>query len=288
MREAGEGVGVLRTGVLTRRVAAPRLAMTDSLRIDDLQAQRLRLHRLQPSRPIRDARGALAFIKERRIVLSTGHSSLPSLAEAIAGRQLRGSWMANPEVFRIYDILGEVYKSDAIVSAPLVLGKETLLDASLAPAVARIAGDPKRRKAARASLPRLAKRLLADVEVRGEVRMDHWTASMPHGREARRLLERLLLVASRDLHTEHGYHTAVVVPWSKSKIAQRYGEPAKKLMLEEAQDQLILAAVKSAIIVPEREVKRWFVFGVERIEVLPREGKLERLRSGRTSWVTTK
>src|SRR5207249_9607804 len=84
------------------------LAMTDQPnrgRVKQLLALRLRLHRLKPSRPIRDARVALAFIKDWRIVLSTGHSSLPSLAEAIAGRQLRGSWMANPEVFGIYKIL---------------------------------------------------------------------------------------------------------------------------------------------------------------------------------------
>src|SRR5881397_2800963 len=138
------------------------LAMTDQPnrgRVKQLLALRLRLHRLKPSRPIRDARVALAFIKDWRIVLSTGHSSLPSLAEAIAGRQLRGSWMANPEVFRIYKILGRVARSDAVVTAPLIHGKETLLDVSLAPALARIAADPKRRSAARASLPPMAKRL---------------------------------------------------------------------------------------------------------------------------------
>src|SRR2546426_6323039 len=140
---------------------------SDSGGIKQLLASRLRLHRLKPSRPIRDARGALAFIKERRVVLSTGRSSLPSLAEAIAGRQLRGGWMANPEVFRIYKVLGKVARSDAVVTAPLILGKETLLDVTLGPAVVRIAGDLKGRDAARGSLPPLAKRLLADFEAHG-------------------------------------------------------------------------------------------------------------------------
>src|SRR5437879_3778081 len=156
------------------------LAMTDQPnrgRVKQLLALRLRLHRLKPSRPIRNARVALAFIKDWRIVLSTGHSSLPSLAEAIAGRQLRGSWMANPEVFGIYKILGTVSRSAAVLSAPLVLGKETFIDASLAPAVARIAGDATRRSACSASLPPLAKRLLTDVEAHGEIRMDRWSAS---------------------------------------------------------------------------------------------------------------
>src|SRR2546428_3595908 len=186
---------------------------SDTGRIKQLLASRLRLHRHMPSRPIRDARGALAFIKERRVVLSTGRSSLPSLAEAIAGRQLRGSWMANPEVFLIYKVLGKVHRADAIVTAPLILGRETLLDVTLGPAVVRIAGDPKRCNTARASLPPLAKRLLADVEAHGEVRMDRWPASTRRGREARLWLERLLLGVRRDLRTEAGCHTAVGNPW---------------------------------------------------------------------------
>jgi len=261
--------------------------MTSDRQLEGLQALRLRLHRLRPSRPIRDLRGALAFIDERSIVLSTGRSSLPSLAEAIAGRQLRGSWMANPEVFRIYKVLGKVHRSEAVVTAPLILGREALLDVALGPAVARIAGDPKRRDAARATLPPLAKRLLADVEEHGEVRMDRWRASTKRGREARLWLERLLLVVSRDLHTESGYHTAVVTPWRKSGIAVRFGKFAKRLSLDEAEDQLILAAVRSAVVAPEREVRRWFVFGARRVDRLMHEGKLERLRSVRRSWLAS-
>ena len=259
--------------------------MTRDRQLESLQALRLRLHRLRPSRPVRDVRSALAFIEERGIVLSTGRSSLPSLAEAIAGRQLRGSWMANPEVFRIYKVLGKVHRSDAVVTAPLILGRETLLDDTLGPAVARIAGDPKRRNAVRASLPPLAKRLLADVEAHGEVRMDRWPASTKRGREARLWLERLLLVVSLDIHTEAGHHTALVTPWRKSRIVGRFGKRASRLRLQDAQDQLIVAALKSAVIAPEREVQRWFVFGARRVDRLIHDGKLERVRSGSTAWL---
>ncbi|TMJ01560.1 MAG: hypothetical protein E6G99_12655 [Bacillati bacterium ANGP1] len=168
----------------------------------------------------------------------------------------------------------------------MVLGKETFLDASLAPAVARIAGDATRRSACSASLPPLAKRLLTDVEAHGEVRMDRWSASTPRGRKARLVLERLLLVTSRGLHTESGYHTAVVTPWRKSRIAMRFGKAAHRLGFEEAQGQLVLAAVGSAVIAPEREVRRWFVFGAKPIEALVNEGKLRRLSAGGVSWLT--
>lgn len=254
-------------------------------RIGELQALRLGLHRLEPSRPLRTARAVVSFIKDRGIVLSTGRSSLPMLAEAIAGRPIRGSWMADPEVYRIYRILGRIRKF-GIIAAPLILGKETLLDSSLGPAVARIAQDRERGKEVRRRLPPLARRLLDAVEARGEVRMDRWEASTKVGREARLLLEQELLVISSDLHTERGYHTSIVKPWAVSRIAQRFGKRAARLAYDRVQETLWLAAVRSAIVVPEREARRWFVFGNERLEALIAQEQIERLVMGRTSWLT--
>ncbi len=254
--------------------------------IERLFALQLRRHRLHPSRPIRDVRGAVAFIRDRRIVLSTGNSSLPSLAEAIAGRPLRGSWMANPEGFRIYNILKKVYASRRIFSAPLILGKETLLDVSLGPHMVRIAADPRRREAVISRLPPLAQRLLKQVEEEGELQMDRLAVPTAPGRKARLLLERELLVVSRDLHTERGYHTAVVMPWSTSTDAARFARRAKHLTYEQACDALVLTGVRAAVIAPEREVRRWFVFGGERVQLLLDAGRLKRLRAGRTSVLT--
>ncbi len=208
------------------------------------------------------------------------------MAEAVSGRALRGSWMANPEVYRIYDILKKIHTSHAVVAAPLVLGKETLLDASLGPAVARIASDQARRNAARAQLPVLARRLLDDVETHGEVRMDQWPAPTRRGRAARLLLERLLLVHSRDLHTQGGYHTAVVMPWSTSTIAIRCKDMARRLTIEEAQEQLILASVRAAVIVPEREARRWFTLGALQVDTLIARGTLDRTMAGKVAWLT--
>lgn len=253
--------------------------------IEKLQALRLKLHRLEPSRPIRDLRTALAFIKERGIVLSTGRGSVPMLAEAIAGRHLRGSWMANPEVYRIYELLKRINKHSDVLSLPLILAKDTIIHISLGPAVARIADDPNRRAKAVAVLPRLARRLLDEVEQTGQIRMDRWKGSTKMAREARRRLERDLLVISRDIHTEHGYHTAVVVPWAQSKVAKTYGSQAKRLTLDDAVDKILLAAVRSAVLPPEREVRRWFVFGEHRLDLLLAAGAITRLRNGKNAWL---
>lgn len=254
------------------RIHKPQVAQ----RFRELQSSRLKLHRLQPARPLRDARAAAAFVKERRIVMSTGRSSLPMLAEAIAGEPIAGSWMAHPAVYRIYRILGSLSRYN-LPAAPLILGKETIFDPSLGPAVERIAADRERRARARAQLPPLARRLLEEVEARGRVRMDHWGVRTPEARRARLLLERRLLVVSSSSHTEGGYHTAVVVPWLQGKLSRRFSDDAARLTFDEALDRVLLAAVRSAVLAPEREVRRWLVVGAERVKTLLGEGKLERL-----------
>lgn len=238
-----------------------------------------------PSRPIRTVRGALAFVKDRRILLSTGRSSLPCLAESIAGHGIAGSWMAAPDVHTIYDLLKAVRKGPAVVAAPLVLGKETLLDRSLAPALIRVAADPARRRTAISQLPPLARRLLAQVEAEGEVRMDRLSLPTVRGRRARGILERELLVSSRDFHTERGYHTAVVRPWRAAPMARRFAYHARHLKYEKAVDLLVRAAVQSAVCVPEREARRWFVFGQSRFDALVERGVLARWVSGTTPWL---
>lgn len=228
----------------------------------------------------------VAFIAEREIVLSAGRSSLPMLAEAIAGRHLAGSWMAHPEVYRIYRILGRIYKHDDVFAAPLILGKETLIHAPLVPAVQRIAADQTRREQICKQLPPLARRLLDQVESRGQVRMDQWDVSTDQARKARLLLERELLVVSKDLHTERGYHTSVVMPWSRSRIAARFSGQAGLLSYDDAIDSVLLAAVHSAIVVHEREMRRWLVTGGDRVDALLVRGQVERLRVTRASWLT--
>lgn len=254
-------------------------------KLDELQALRLKLHRLAPPRPVRDAREAAKFIRARRMVMSTGHASLPILTEAIAGRHLAGSWMAHPEAHRIYTILRRLAKS-GVPSAPLILGKETLLDASLAPAVERIAIDPARCRKVRRELPPLARRLLETVEAEGRVRMDQWGVPTHRARAARVRLEQQLLVTSSSFHTESGYHTSLVAPWSSSGISQRFSKEAARLTLKEAIDQLLLAGIRSAVIAPEHEVRRWFVFEGGRIDALLAQGRIARLVDTRRTYLT--
>jgi hypothetical protein len=212
------------------------------------------------------------------------------LAEAIVGREIRGSWMADPEVFRIHRLVRGVSKHPSIFSAPLILGKETLFDASLGAAVQRFAVDPVRREVVTRSLSEWARGLLVDVERMGEVRMDRWRqadrwkSAAKRGRAARHELELQLLVRSEELHTEQGYHTAIVSSWATSPLAQRFAGDAIRLGYEDAQNVLFLAAVRAAVVAPEREAQRWLAVSPD--ERLFRQGKILRWVAENRSWLT--
>lgn len=219
-------------------------------------------------------------------MLAAGRSSLPMLAEAIVGHEIRGSWMADPEVFRIHRLMRRVNRSAGIVNVPLVGGKETLIDASLAPAVQRIAADRARRDAAIRQLPPLARALLRDVNESPEVRMDRWPAPQAAGRRARMLLISLWLVDSRSIHTDSGYHTALVRPWNRSAVAERFAKSARRLNFEGACRTLWEAAVRSAVVVPQREARRWFPFGETGLPGLIGAGKATRFAAAGRTWLT--
>lgn len=252
----------------------PRL--TPEERLQAAEVARGRLHRLVPSRPLRDAAEAAAFVRERRITTETAHAGVPVLAHAIAGRALVGSWMASPEVYRINDLINDLYRQD-VCAAQLLDGKVTIFNPTLAPAVHRIASDPQRRAALAAELPPAAARLLARVERDGDVRMDHTGMSTKEGRAARLRLERHLLVVGIGIHTDRGSHTVALRPWSESRLACRYGNGDGGPDLETSMDLLLEAAVRAAVVVPERQVRRWFDFASERIEALVEAGRIERL-----------
>lgn len=250
-----------------------------------LQRERLFAHRILPSRPLRSIREAAAFVREREIVMATGRSALPSLADAIVGRPIVGSWMADPEVHRIHDVAFELDETHEFPAARLVGGRRALLSPRLGPAVARIAAHAGRVAAARSTLSPLAQRLLAETERRGQVALHEWNAGSREARAARLDLVRELLVASETVHTADGRHGAVVRPWSDGEIARRFGAEGARMSYADAQRTLLVAAIRSAVVAPQKEVRKWFVFGAQAGDELERSGQIRSLHVGREIWL---
>jgi hypothetical protein len=82
---------------------------------------------------------ALAFVRRRGVVLASGKSALPSIAECVAGGPIKGSWWAHSKGREIFRALQALESSTEILFCRLVEGKITLVHRRLWPALVRVA-----------------------------------------------------------------------------------------------------------------------------------------------------
>jgi hypothetical protein len=82
----------------------------------------------------------IAFVKANGVVLESGRGPVPSLAEAIAGGPIRGSWWAHPKANTIFLCSRAIRKSADVLVCRLVGGKVTYVHRDLWPALVRLAG----------------------------------------------------------------------------------------------------------------------------------------------------
>jgi len=83
---------------------------------------------------------ALAFVKRHGIVLQAARGPVPSLAEAVAGGRIRGSWWSHPKAHEIFRVLAAVRDSGEVLVCRVIAGKVTLVHRRLWPALIRCAG----------------------------------------------------------------------------------------------------------------------------------------------------
>src|SRR5216683_6868206 len=82
---------------------------------------------------------AIAFVKANGVVLESGRGAVPSLAEAIAGAPIRGSWWAHPKANTIFLCSRAIRESADVLVCRLVGGKVTYVYRHLWPALVRLA-----------------------------------------------------------------------------------------------------------------------------------------------------
>ncbi len=85
-------------------------------------------------------REALAWVKKHRITVESAHAAVPSLAEFVVGKPLRGSWWAHPKGREIFNLSRAIRSSPDVLVCRLVDGKITYVHRCLWPALVSLAG----------------------------------------------------------------------------------------------------------------------------------------------------
>ncbi len=81
----------------------------------------------------------LGFVKRHGVVLQAARGRVPSLAEAIAGEPIRGSWWGHPKGPEIFHVVEAVCESPEVLVCKLVDGKVTYIHQRLWPALVKLA-----------------------------------------------------------------------------------------------------------------------------------------------------
>src|SRR5215471_9885799 len=83
-------------------------------------------------------REAIICVKRHGIVLQAARGPVPSLAEAIAGGPIRGSWWGHPKGGEIFRASSEVAESEDVLVCRIGGGKVTFVHRRLWPALVRL------------------------------------------------------------------------------------------------------------------------------------------------------
>lgn len=95
------------------------------------------------------AKQALAFVRRHGIVLQAARGPVPSLAEAVVGGRIRGSWWAHPKGHDIFRAAQAVCESPDVLVCKLIDGKITYVHRRVWPALVKLAPRFKRAQLAK-------------------------------------------------------------------------------------------------------------------------------------------
>jgi hypothetical protein len=91
---------------------------------------------------------ALAFVRKYGVVLEAGRGPVTSLADAVAGGPIRGSWWGHPKGREIFALTRAVRDSKDVCVCRIIGGKITYVHRRLWPALVRVAPQLPRRQLA--------------------------------------------------------------------------------------------------------------------------------------------
>ena len=165
---------------------------------------------------VRTPHDALEWVEAQGVSTEVPALGVPSLAEAVAGERLAGSWRGHAKGRLIYRLGRGLRAHPDVLALRLVEGKVTFVARDLWPAAYRVVMEPARRRGSLAGLPAPARMLLERVERDRRVVLER---KGPHV-GAREVLEERLLVHSAETFEAddaeggaEGQHVTVLRSW---------------------------------------------------------------------------
>ena len=253
--------------------------------LQELQERRAYECRLTPDCALQTLDEAEEFLRDRGLLTRTADSALPSLYEACheepysPGGRGFGSWPATKWTW-----FGLLAERDGAYRLNVHRGKNVVVSERVAALLDPLCRGEIARMAAEADDWAL---VLEHLDAAGPALLEDLRVELPFKPKELKLalspLELCGAVVRRTvvLETSGGghEHTSELARWD-----QVYPQPSPNGGL----DDLVLAAVRAAVVAPEREVPRWFSWTWNRrkdnlVGRLVDEGRLERPESG---WVT--
>ena len=179
---------------------------------------------------VRTPHDALEWVETQGISTEVPALGVPSLAEAVAGERLTGSWRGHAKGRLIYRLGRALRAHPDVLTLRLVEGKVTFVARDLWPAAWRVVMEPARRRGSLAGLPHPARLLLERVERDRRVVLEK---KGPHV-GAREVLEERLLVHSAETFEggeegddAAGQHVTVLRSWRTWADARLKARAAK-------------------------------------------------------------
>jgi hypothetical protein len=254
--------------------------------LQELQERRAYECRLTPDRALQTLDEAEEFLRDRGLLTRTADSALPSLFEAChedpysPGGKGFGSWPATK-----WPWFGRLHEGDGVYRLSVHRGKNVLVTEEVASLLDPVCRGEIKRMAAESDDWAL---VLEHLEAAGPALLEDLRTELPFKpKELKAALFPLELcgaVVRRTvvLETAGGghEHTSELARWD-----QVYPQPS----LRGGLDELVVAAVRAAVVAPKREVPRWFSWTWNRrkenlVERLIDEGRLDQPEQG---WVTS-
>jgi hypothetical protein len=84
---------------------------------------------------------ATTFVCARGIVLESARGPVPSIAEAIVGEPIKGSWWSHPRAKEIFRVTRALRSSDSVLVCRLVASRITFVHQRLWPALMCVGGQ---------------------------------------------------------------------------------------------------------------------------------------------------